>query len=164
MTGWDREKDYDATGLPWVAPSPNMPTLDTAFVYPGMCLLEGTNLSEGRGTTRPFEWFGAPGIDGEALAKQLNEKNSPGVYFRECSFEPGFQKFAGEVCQGCQLHVMDRSSFRPVETGLIILESVRDRYPDLFSWKQPPYEYEYEKLPIEILCGRPEELIFSETL
>ncbi|MEM9282415.1 MAG: DUF1343 domain-containing protein [Verrucomicrobiota bacterium] len=164
MTGWDREMNYDDTGLPWAAPSPNMPTLDTAFVYPGMCLLEGTNLSEARGTTRPFEWFGAPWIDSEALAAELNDSSLPGVCFRPISFEPGFQKWAGEECHGCQLHVRDRQAFRPVATALSLFETVKSRYPDHFVWKAPPYEYEMEKLPIEILCGRSEPEIFTHTL
>lgn len=164
LDGWNRGDFYDETGLPWVFPSPNMPTLDTAVVYPGMCLFEGTNLSEGRGTTRPFELFGAPWIDGYRLAGELNELGFPGVVFREVSFEPGFQKFAGEVCRGCQFHIVDRNSFEPVRTALAILQHIRSEYPDRFCWKPPPYEYETTKLPIEILCGRPENEIFSETL
>ncbi|MEX2578493.1 MAG: DUF1343 domain-containing protein [Verrucomicrobiales bacterium] len=162
--GWDRADYHDDTGLPWVMPSPNMPTLDTAIVYPGMCLLEGTNLSEGRGTTRPFELFGAPWIDGFRLARDLERLGLPGVHFREAAFEPGFQKHAGRTCRGCQLHVLDRNKFLPVKTGLEILRTVKDSYPDEFLWKQPPYEYEHEKLPIEILCGRPENEIFETTL
>ncbi|MEM1443727.1 MAG: DUF1343 domain-containing protein [Verrucomicrobiota bacterium] len=164
LTGWDRSRYYDETGLPWVIPSPNMPTVDTAVVYPGMCLFEGTNVSEGRGTTRPFELFGAPWIDGHALAHELNQRELPGVTFRDAAFEPGFQKHAGEVCRGCQIHVTDRDTFRPVRTALEILYYLKETYPSEFRWKEPPYEYEYEKLPIEILCGRPEEKIFSETL
>jgi uncharacterized protein YbbC (DUF1343 family) len=164
MSGWKRSMDYEATGIPWVSPSPNMPTLGTARVYPGMCLLEGTNVSEGRGTTRPFESFGAPWIEGEEFAGELNAVRLPGVLFRDISFEPGFQKFAGQVCHGCQVHVTDRNEFRPVATALQILAKLRERYPSEFAWKEPPYEYEYDKLPIEILCGRPESRIFSETL
>lgn len=164
MTGWKRDQFYDEIGLPWVMPSPNMPTLDTAVVYPGMCLFEGTNVSEARGTTRPFELFGAPWIDGEKLAQHLNSISLPGVQFRSSAFEPGFQKHAGAVCRGAQIHVTNRNTYRPVETALTILEHLRESYPDDFQWKQPPYEYEYEKLPIEILCGRPEERIFAETL
>lgn len=161
MKGWRREDYHDQTGLPWVMPSPNMPTLDTALVYPGMCLLEGCNLSEGRGTTRPFELFGAPWIDGPALVRQLRGLDLPGVHFREAAFEPAFQKHAGQVCRGAQLHVLDRRSFAPLRTGLEILRLVRDGYPDDFSWNDPPYEYETEKLPIEILCGRPLDEMFS---
>ncbi|NNC90431.1 MAG: DUF1343 domain-containing protein [Akkermansiaceae bacterium] len=160
MRGWDREMWQDDTGLPWVLPSPNMPTLDTATVYPGMCLLEGTNLSEGRGTTRPFELFGAPWIDREALASRLNALGLPGAWFRKASFEPTFQKCAGAVCHGAQLHVTNRGEFLPVRTGIEIIRVVRDLWPEEFAWKQPPYEYEYEKLPIEILAGGPVEKLF----
>lgn len=155
VEGWDRSRYLDETGLPWVTPSPNMATIETAVVYPGMCLLEGTNVSEARGTTHPFEWFGAPWIDGERLTRRLEDRGLPGVRFREIAFEPGFQKYSGEVCRGCQLHVRDRRRFRPVESALAILEVIREDYPDDFRWKDPPYEYEHEKLPIEILCGRP---------
>ena len=109
---------FDQTGLPWVMPSPNMPTLDTATVYPGMCLLEGTNVSEGRGTNRPFEIFGAPWIDAEKFCRELNALKLPGTHFREMFFQPTFQKFAGQLCGGAQLHVTDRNSFRSFETGL----------------------------------------------
>jgi uncharacterized protein YbbC (DUF1343 family) len=129
-----------------------------------MCLLEGTNLSEGRGTTRPFELFGAPWIDGEKLTRELQSRGLPGVYFREAAFEPGFQKYAGLICRGAQMHVTDRQVFRPLRTALEILRTIRDLYPQDFAWKQPPYEYEHEKLPVEILCGRPLEKIFDETL
>lgn len=156
MNGWVREMWWDDTGLPWIPPSPNMPTLDTATVYPGMCLLEGTNLSEGRGTTRPFEFFGAPWIpDEHDFAARLNALGLPGVRFREAVFEPAFQKHAGSVCRGAQLHVTDRSAFRPVRTGIDILRLVKDLCPDSFRWNDPPYEYEFEKLPIEILLGGP---------
>jgi uncharacterized protein YbbC (DUF1343 family) len=155
MKGWERTMWFDQTGLPWVMPSPNMPTLETATVYPGMCLLEGTNISEGRGTTRPFEIFGAPFIEGEALCRELNALELPGVFFRENYFQPAFQKFAGELCGGTQLHVTDRNSFHPFETGVQIIRCLRRMYGDSFAWKKPPYEYETEKLPIEVLLGRP---------
>jgi len=164
MEGWNRAHYYDETGLPWVMPSPNMPTVDTAVVYPGMCLLEGTNLSEGRGTTRPFELFGAPWIDPHRLCRALDDLQLPGAHFREAAFEPGFQKFAGQICRGAQLHVTDRSSFLRLRTALAILRTVQEIYPREFAWKQPPYEYEEEKLPIEILCGRPLDRIFDETI
>jgi uncharacterized protein YbbC (DUF1343 family) len=164
MENWSRDQFYNETGLPWVMPSPNMPTLDTAIVYPGMCLFEGTNVSEGRGTTRPFELFGAPWIDSESLTNELNALSLPGVFFRAASFEPGFQKYTGEVCRGAQFHVTDRRIFQPVATALTILQILKDQYPANFAWKQPPYEYEFEKLPIEILCGRPESVIFDETI
>ena len=128
MTGWRRADWFDATRLPWVLPSPNMPTPDTATVYPGQVLLEGTNLSEARGTTRPFEQFGAPWIDGYVLARELNALALPGVRFREAWFTPTFSKFAGQRCGGCQLHVTDREIFRSVATTLGILQTVRRLY------------------------------------
>ena len=162
MKNWKREMWFDETGLPWVMPSPNMPTLDTAIVYPGLCLLEGTNISEGRGTTRPFESFGAPFIDAEALARELNHLDLAGVYFRETYFQPTFQKFAGEVCGGAQLHVTDRKNFQPFKTGIEIIKRIRKMCGDQFEWKQPPYEYEWKRLPIEILIGGPIEPIFGD--
>lgn len=153
MEGWRRELDFAATGLPWVLPSPNMPTLDTAFVYPGACLLEGTNLSEGRGTTRPFEIFGAPFVDGRRLAAVLTAWNLPGCRFRPLSFEPTFHKFAGQVCGGVQVHVTDRAAFEPVTTYTAAIAAIAGLWPDRFAWKQPPYEYETLKLPIDILAG-----------
>ena len=161
MENWSPELWHDETGLPWILPSPNMPTLDTATVYPGMCLLEGTNLSEGRGTTRPFELFGAPWIDAERICAQLSSLGLPGIHFRPVAFEPTFQKHAGEVCEGAQLHVTDRKSFEPVRTGLEIIRTARQWWPDEFDWKQPPYEYETEKLPIEVLLGGPVGEIFD---
>src|SRR5438094_918877 len=112
MKDWERAMWFDQTGLPWVMPSPNMPTLDTATVYPGMCLLEGTNVSEGRGTNRPFEIFGAPWIDPEEFCRELNALNLPGTRFREMFFQPTCHKFSGQVCGGAKLHVTDRDSFR----------------------------------------------------
>ena len=162
MSGWEREMWHDQTDLPWVMPSPNMPTLDTATVYPGMCLLEGTNLSEGRGTTRPFEYFGAPFIDSQTLITDLDAEKLPGVHFRAADFEPTFHKFAGQVCHGVQIHVTDRDNFQPLRTAMAVLENVRRRWPEDFAWKQPPYEYETEKLPIEILLGGPLQHFFPE--
>jgi uncharacterized protein YbbC (DUF1343 family) len=153
MAGWDRKMSFDETGLPWVMPSPNMPTLDTATVYPGMCLLEGTNISEGRGTTRPFEIFGAPFIDSDLIVNRFREYKLPGVVFRPLYFQPTFQKYLGELCEGAQIHVIDREKFRPFKTGVAVLKVIHDLYPDQFTWKQPPYEYEYEKMPIDILAG-----------
>ena len=162
MKNWSRAMWFDQTGLPWVMPSPNMPTLDTAIVYPGMCLLEGTNISEGRGTTRPFEIFGAPFVDAEKLCRELNGVNLLGVFFRENYFQPTFQKFAGELCGGAQIHVLDRNVYRAFQTGVEIIRSVRKLYPEKFAWKQPPYEYECEKLPIQILLGGPAEDFFHD--
>jgi uncharacterized protein YbbC (DUF1343 family) len=160
MRGWEREMWFDDTQLPWVMPSPNMPTLDTAIVYPGMCLLEGTNLSEGRGTTRPFEIFGAPFIDAEQLCRAMTERGLPGVHFRACWFQPTFQKFAGQLCGGAQMHITDRSAFRPFETAVEIIRHIRSTYANDFQWKQPPYEYEEKLLPIEVLIGGPVDSLF----
>ena len=162
MKNWKRAMWFDQTGLPWVMPSPNMPTLDTATVYPGMCLLEGTNISEGRGTTRPFEIFGAPFINAERVCYELNGQKLPGVFFRENYFQPTFNKFAGELCGGAQIHVLDRNAYRTFQTGVEIIRWVRKLYPKKFAWKQPPYEYEYEKLPIQILLGGPAEDFFHD--
>jgi len=162
MKGWKRAMWFDETGLPWVMTSPNMPTLDTATVYPGMCLLEGTNISEGRGTTRPFEIFGAPFINAEALARELNKLKLPGAHFRENWFQPTFHKFAGEMCGGAQLHVTDRDRFTPFRAGLEIIRTIRRLAGESFAWKQPPYEYEYKRLPIEILLGGPVSDFFGD--
>ncbi len=153
MSGWRRAMDFEATGLPWVLPSPNMPTADTAHVYPGGCLIEGTNLSEGRGTTRPFEIVGAPWLDPWDLAGRLAGERLRGVVFRPLHFTPTFQKYAGLVCGGVQIHVTDRRSFRPFITYLLLIHHARQLAPAAFAWRQPPYEYETEKLPIDILCG-----------
>jgi len=153
LSGWRREMYHDDTGLAWVIPSPNLPTLDSAIVYPGVVLIEGTQLSEGRGTTRPFELIGAPWIDGEQLAGALNARGLPGVHFRPVFFEPTFQKHATTTCGGCQLHVTDRAAFRPVRTGVEIIAEFRRQDPVRFAWRQPPYEYEHEKWPIDILSG-----------
>lgn len=162
MRGWERAIWFDKTGLPWVMPSPNMPTLETAIVYPGMCLFEATNISEGRGTTRPFEIFGAPFIDGETWAAELNALGLRGVHFRENYFQPTFHKFAGELCAGAQIHVTDRNKFLPWRSAVEILQYLRRRYPEQFQWKQPPYEYEYRRLPIEVLLGGPVDAVFAD--
>lgn len=153
MEGYRSEMWFDETGLPWVMPSPNMPTLDTAVVYPGMCLFEATNVSEGRGTTRPFELFGAPFINAKELCRDLNHLNLPGVFFRENYFQPTFHKGAGEICAGAQIHVLDRKTYLSFETAVQILRYLYHRYPSDFAWKKPPYEYEFNKLPIDILLG-----------
>jgi uncharacterized protein YbbC (DUF1343 family) len=153
MRGWTRNEYFDATGLIWVMPSPNVPTLDTAIVYPGTVLLEGTNISEGRGTTRPFELVGAPWVDADRIALELNALELPGVRFRPATFEPTFHKHARITCGGCQIHVLDRHAFQPVETGVAIIEAFRRAGPEAFRWREPPYEYEYTKLPIDILYG-----------
>jgi uncharacterized protein YbbC (DUF1343 family) len=153
MRGWRRAMDFEETGLPWVLPSPNMPTVDTAFVYPGGCLVEGTNLSEGRGTTRPFELVGAPWLDGPALARRMDGERLPGVAFRPAVFTPTFQKHAGRACHGVQVHVTDRARFPAFLTYLLLLHHARRQDPERFAWRDPPYEYERVKLPIDILCG-----------
>ncbi|MFZ5449090.1 MAG: exo-beta-N-acetylmuramidase NamZ family protein [Thermodesulfobacteriota bacterium] len=151
--GWRRGDYYDATGLPWVLPSPNLPTLDGAIVYPGQVLLEGTNLSEGRGTTRPFELFGAPFLEPGRILDQLKGIELPGVILRTACFEPTFHKWAGELCQGFQLHITDRLTFKPYYTTLALLAAIRQLYPDRFAWRQPPYEYETVRLPFDLLTG-----------
>jgi len=155
VEGWARGMYFDETGLPWVMPSPNMPTLDTAIVYPGAVLFEGTQLSEGRGTTRPFEYLGAPWIDAEHVAEDLNALDLDGVTFRPIVFEPTFQKHARVTCGGCQIHVTDRRTFKPVLTGVAVMGQFHRANPSRFAWRQPPYEYEHEKMPIDILAGSP---------
>ena len=153
--GWPRSACYDECGLPWVMPSPNMPTPETALVYPGMCLLEGTNLSEGRGTTRPFELFGAPFIDAAALAEELRRQDLPGVRFRGCVIEPAFHKFKGQRCGALQLHVNDRSAFEPYRTGLGVLVAARKLWPEELAWRTEPYEFRADVPAIDLLTGRP---------
>jgi uncharacterized protein YbbC (DUF1343 family) len=153
MRGWRRSMRWEDTGLPWVPPSPNMPTTDTALVYPGGCLIEGTNLSEGRGTTRPFEWVGAPWLDAHAYAEALAAERLPGVVFRPARFRPTFQKWAGQVCGGVQLHVTDRARFKPFLTGLALVALARRLAPRAFRWRRPPYEFEHRRRPIDILLG-----------
>ncbi len=152
MDGWRRAMTWEDTGLPWVAPSPNMPTPDTARVYPGGCLIEGTNLSEGRGTTRPFELLGAPFLDGRRLARALARRDLPGVTFRAAAFQPAFHKYEGQLCHGVQLHVTDIARFKPFATYLAVIVEAR-RQSRLFRWRRPPYEFEMRRLPIDLLCG-----------
>jgi uncharacterized protein YbbC (DUF1343 family) len=153
MQGWQRRQWFDQTGLPWVMPSPNLPTLESAVVYPGTVLFEGTNVSEGRGTTRPFELVGAPWVDAEPFAAAMNARQLPGVRFRPAAFEPTFHKHAGVSCGGCQIHVTDREAFQPVAAGVALLEAFREADPRAFAWREPPYEYEAVKPPIDILYG-----------
>jgi len=141
--------------LPWVMPSPNMPTLDTAIVYPGTVLYEGTMLTEGRGTTRPFELIGAPWLDGDQLAERMNKAGLKGVHFRGVTFEPTFQKHARMTCGGCQIHVTSREAFLPVKASVSLLRECYASAPDRFQWRDPPYEYEHDKMPIDILAGSP---------
>jgi len=151
--GWRRDMFFEETGLPWVLPSPNMPTVETAVVYPGQCLLEGTNVSEGRGTTRPFELCGAPWIDATALAMQLDRESLPGVAFRTAWFQPTFQKHAGRQCGGLQLHVLDRRAFQPVRTGLAVLAAIRKQSAGNFRWRTEPYEFVSHPIAIDLLFG-----------
>ena len=165
MREWRRRLWYDQLCLPWVMPSPNMPTLDTATVYPGMCLIEGTNLSEGRGTTRPFEIFGAPWLDQQRMGRLLREARLPGIVFREVQFKPTFNKYAGQVCRGFQIHVSDRERFKPYLTGIAILRATLALHRAHFAWRPPPYEFETQKLPIDILLGstRVRQMIEAES-
>jgi uncharacterized protein YbbC (DUF1343 family) len=149
--GWQREMLFPPTGLPWVMPSPNLPTFEGALVYPGMVMLEGTNLSEGRGTTRPFELWGAPWLDPARIPSEL--RRGPGYLLREVAFQPTFHKYAGEVVRGFQLHPTDAAAFRPVATAVALLAAVRRAHPDCFAWSAPPYEYEYDRLPIDLIAG-----------
>ncbi len=153
MDGWTRDMYHDDAEAPWVLPSPNMPTLDSAIAYPGTVLFEGTNVSEGRGTTRPFELIGAPWVQAEPFAAALNARGLPGVVFRPVVFEPTFHKHEKESCGGCQIHVTDRVAFAPVLTGVLLTEAFRAAGQDVFRWREPPYEYEHEKLPFDILAG-----------
>jgi uncharacterized protein YbbC (DUF1343 family) len=155
MDGWDRRMYWDDTGLPWVMPSPNIPTLDSAIVFPGTVHIEGTQASEGRGTTRPFELVGAPWVRAEAFAAGLNRRGLPGVHFRAVVFEPTFQKHARVACGGCQIHILDRHAFRPVLTGMAVIDALRATNPSAFAWKRPPYEYENDKEPIDVIAGSP---------
>jgi uncharacterized protein YbbC (DUF1343 family) len=153
MQNWSRGQYGDETGLPWVLPSPNIPTVETTVIYPGTVLLEGTNISEGRGTNRPFELVGAPWADPERVSSELNALELPGVKFRPALFEPTYHKHAGVACGGCQIHVTDRPSFRAVEAGVAVIAAFRSAGPQQFAWREPPYEYEYEKPPIDVLYG-----------
>jgi uncharacterized protein YbbC (DUF1343 family) len=162
VEGWKRERYFDDTGLPWVLPSPNMPALDTALVYPGQCLLEGTNLSEGRGTTRPFELAGAPWLDPHRLAERMRSHGLSGVVFRPVWFQPTFHKHAGQVCGGVQLHVTDRVAFRPVRTSLALLAEARALAGDRFRWRTQPYEFVADRLAIDLLFGSDRERLALE--
>ncbi|HEV2064536.1 MAG TPA: molybdopterin-guanine dinucleotide biosynthesis protein B, partial [Thermoanaerobaculia bacterium] len=152
VEGWARSMSFERTGLPWVPPSPNMPTVETALVYPGMCLLEGTNLSEGRGTTSPFLRFGAPWLQALDLAEELNRLDLPGVGFLPAHFRPMFDKHAGETCGGAQMRVTDAAVFRSFETGLRIIETARRFAPAAFRWRTQPYEFD-PRPAIDLLTG-----------
>ncbi len=151
--GWRRAAWWNDTGLPWVPPSPNMPTLETAALYPGLCLIEATTLSEGRGTTRPFHLVGAPWVDGEELVERLRALDLPGVAFRAARFRPEFGKHARDVCSGVELHVVDRYSLRPLALGLHLLQQIHDLHGDRFEWRPEPYEFVSEVPAIDLLTG-----------
>ncbi|MBV9925036.1 MAG: DUF1343 domain-containing protein [Acidobacteria bacterium] len=153
MEGWSRELWFEETEIPWVLPSPNMPTLDSATIFPGTVHLEGTQVSEGRGTTRPFELVGAPYIEAGVCARKLEAIGLPGVRFRPTNFLPTFQKHAGVTCGGVQIHVLERLELRPVITGLAVVKTVFDLYGEHFRWKEPPYEYVFDKNPFDVICG-----------
>jgi uncharacterized protein YbbC (DUF1343 family) len=153
MEGWERSFWHDQTDAPWVMPSPNMPTLDSATVFPGTVHFEGTQLSEGRGTTRPFELIGAPYVEAEEYARRLNELDLRGVFFRSCIFRPTFQKHGGTSCGGVQIHVTDRNVFEPVMAGVAMVKVAHDLYPKEFRWKEPPYEYVYDRNPFDVIAG-----------
>ena len=153
MEGWAREYWQDETDAPWVLPSPNIPTIDSATVFPGTVHFEGTQISEGRGTTKPFELVGAPYVQPEEYADALNELNLPGVFFRSCVFRPTFQKHGGVSCGGVQIHVLNRSDFEPVIAGVAMVKLAFDMYPNEFRWKEPPYEYVYDRNPFDVIAG-----------
>jgi uncharacterized protein YbbC (DUF1343 family) len=164
MENWSRDEWFDETSLPWILPSPNLPTLDSATVYPGQVMIEGTNLSEGRGTTKPFEFFGAPWIDGFVLAKKLNELNLPGVKFREVYFTPTFSKFSGQQCGGCEIHVADRNKFQSISTTLTILATVEKLYGDKLEFHASYFDKVLgnSRVREELESGEPVEKIVAE--
>jgi uncharacterized protein YbbC (DUF1343 family) len=151
--GWQREMWWDSTGLPWVPPSPNMPTLETATLYPGLCLIEATTLSEGRGTTRPFHLVGAPWVAAERLVGELRRLNLSGIAFRPTRFRPEFGKHAGSVCSGIELHITDRRLLEPLALGVHILKAIRDLHPEDFQWRPEPYEFVSDVPAIDLLTG-----------
>lgn len=158
MQNW-QGGDFNTTGLPWIMPSPNLPTPDSAYVYPGQVLMEGTSLSEGRGTTRPFEIWGAPGMDVRGLIADINKHEKQaldGTFLRPLYFEPTFHKYSGQLCQGMQIHVTDKRKYRPLRLTLALLAGLSRTQPGLWSLRQPPYEYEYEKRPLDLLLGDPQ--------
>lgn len=153
LKGWKRSMLFRDTGFPWVCPSPNMPTPETAMVYPGQVIWEGTNVSEGRGTTLPFEFVGAPYWSHASMIPMLEKIELPGCYLRPVVFEPTSGKWAGEACYGFQVHVITPQTFLPYRTSLALLQASLLLYPDNFQYKQPPYEYEFERLPMDLILG-----------
>jgi uncharacterized protein YbbC (DUF1343 family) len=153
MEGWQRSMLFTDTGLPWVAPSPNLPTLMSAMVYPGQVLWEGTNVSEGRGTTQPFELFGAPYIDVEKITAVLETEKIPGVLFRPVVFQPTSNKWRETPCNGFQIHITNPLRYRPYKTTLHLLRAIMAQHRGQFEWMPPPYEYEFDRLPIDLIIG-----------
>jgi uncharacterized protein YbbC (DUF1343 family) len=153
MKGWDRTMTWHETGLRWIMPSPNMPLPETAQVYPGQVIWEGTNLSEGRGTCRPFEIFGAPFLNTESMRKSLVSEATEGCHLQDITFRPTFHKWEGELCRGFMIHILDPLAYRPYFTTLALLRAIMETHGDAFTWRQPPYEYEYEKMPIDMILG-----------
>ena len=156
MTGWRRGMVWADTGLPWIAPSPNIPTVATTLIYPGGCLVEATTLSEGRGTTRPFQLIGAPGLDARELARDLERRQIPGAAFVPCYFRPQFQKHAGEVCAGVEILITDPASFPAYRCGVELLAAIHGRFPEIFGWRREPYEFVSDRPAIDLLTGGPE--------
>ena len=153
MNGWQRDMLFDDTGLGWVAPSPNLPAPASTLVYPGQVILEGTNLSEGRGTTQPFELFGAPYLDPAKVVSALEKADLPGVILRPAVFEPTSNKWQATPCRGFQIHVTDPARYRPYATTLHLLRAILSVHGRDFEWKPPPYEYEHERMPIDLIIG-----------
>lgn len=153
LNGWRRHMLWKDTGLRWIMPSPNMPHPQTALVYPGQVLWEGTNISEGRGTCRPFELFGAPFISPSIVKRRLRPSDTEGCYLQEYYFRPTFNKWKGELCGGFMIHVVNPLLYRAYRTSLALLETVMDTYRDDFDWRKPPYEYDFERLPVDLIFG-----------
>jgi uncharacterized protein YbbC (DUF1343 family) len=153
MSGWSRNMVWQETDLKWIMPSPNMPLPETTQVYPGQVIWEGTNLSEGRGTCRPFEIFGAPFLDVKLIKQSLLPKATTGCYLQEISFRPTFNKWKGELCSGFMIHILDHRAYRPYFTTIALLKAIIEIHRKDFQWKEPPYEYEYEKMPIDMILG-----------
>ncbi|UCB48930.1 MAG: DUF1343 domain-containing protein [Deltaproteobacteria bacterium] len=153
MKGWNRNMIWQDTGLKWVMPSPNMPLPETAQVYPGQVMWEGTNLSEGRGTCRPFEIFGAPFLDTGLIKQSLPPEARAGCLLQEILFRPTFHKWEGEVCRGFMIHILDQRLYHPYFSSMVLLKAVLELHEEQFAWRKPPYEYEYEKMPVDVILG-----------
>jgi len=153
MKNWRRSMYFDDTDLPWIPPSPNLPTPASALVYPGQVIWEGTNISEGRGTTQPFEVFGAPFLDVEKMLSFMDGHILPGAILRPLAFEPTSNKWQKELCKGFQIHITDRDQYKPYITSLKLLQGILTHFPKLFEYKNPPYEYEFKRLPMDLILG-----------